>query len=318
MDYQAIIKSENTDTYFDTWKPYRDELTDTIINGIEDYYRRKKLIDSGKKQFIKAYDMEQIIKELGKKPTLAIWGAGGCNDIDISRLARYFRLVLIDHNVEWIEAARKKYNLRKIDCLTIDLKFWNIIHDDYLMFEALVKDRASVDEVERFFYDLIAKMGNLDYQSMPSFDFSVAVGLISQLNSRFAAIAYINKYPYDLTSVFLKINQLAVESTMEAITKMTNKAIVLGYEEKVLYSASTEEAEQIVDALNEERREAFYSNGTYGKNLQSQVSGNQELCEYINDRLLQKELEYVTEKNILWCFTSDKFYVMNVPIFRIQ
>ncbi len=318
MDFQAMVKSENTDECFDGWKPYRDELTDTIVNGIEDYYRRKKLIDSGKKQFFNAYDMEQIIRELGKKPTLAIWGAGGCNDIDISKLAKYFKLVLIDHNTRWIEATRKKYNLRKMDCVTIDLKFWDISQDDYLMFEALVKDKAPIDEIEGFFYDLIAKMSKIDYQSMPSFDFSVGVGLFSQLNSRFAAMAHINEYPYDITGILFKINQLAVECTMDAISKMTNNAIVLGYEERVLYDASSDEAELIVDALNEARREGFYNSGTYGKNLNSEVWGNQELCEYIKEGLEKNSLEYITEKNILWCFTSDKFYIMNVPIFRIQ
>ena len=91
MDYYKMIASENTDSMYEKWSEYRNELTDYIIEGIEHLHIRRKLADTGKRRIYGEYNIETIVAEKVNRPTLAIWGAGGCNDIDIVRLfIRFF------------------------------------------------------------------------------------------------------------------------------------------------------------------------------------------------------------------------------------
>lgn len=318
MNYEDMLKTENTDYCFDVWSGYREELTDYIISSVEDFYRKKKLTNIGKRQFQTAYDMEQISEELAAKPTLAIWGAGGCNDIDLLRLANYFRLVLIDHNMERIQAAKDRYGLKPEDCLLTDLKFWDISKEDYLMFEALMKDKAPIDEVEEYIVELIHKVESIDYSLLPNFDFSVAVGLFSQLNSRFAALAHLHQYSENLSNIFIKLNKCAMEATMRAIKQMTDKALVVGYEEKVLYDIDVEEARELIDIINEEREETLFNRAMEALRMVSEVSGNDELCRGVLKEIEIGKFECVSHKSILWPFTSDKFYIMNVLSLEIR
>lgn len=286
MDYNSLIKTEDTDVCFNDWEEYRNNLTDYVMDSIESYYTREYLKRTGKKRLVREYGMKEIVEELGEKPSLAIWGAGGCNDIDICRLAKYFKLILIDHNLEKIVYAKKRFNLSDDECICVDLKFWDISNDDYLMMEAMIKDEVTGEELGNYIEDMIAKMPGYDYSTMPHFDFSVAVGLVSQLNSRLAALIHINKYQYDMTKYLYDMNFDAVDKFLNAIVGITNKMFVLGYEDRILE--------------------------TEGK-----VAGNDILENRITSMIESENIKNFMDKELVWNFISEKSYIMQINSYEL-
>ncbi len=286
MDYNVMIESEDTDVYFEQWKDYRDGLTDFIINSVESFYTKAYLRKTGKKRLVREYGMKEIVDELNYKPTLAIWGAGGCNDVDVIRLSSFFKLILIDHNIEKITSAKKRFNLLDEDCICVDLKFWDFSHAEYLMIDAMIKDNCEKRDLENYIRDIIFKMPEYNYSEMPHFDFSVAAGLVSQLNSRFAALLHINRYKYDMTEFLYDINEIAVERFLNVITNMTRNIFIMGYEHKVLGETGV-------------------------------IAGNDIMSEMIEDMVYNDTVRLFMCQQLLWNFTSEKKYVMQVDSYEL-
>jgi len=313
MDFDSMIKTEDTDIFYETWRDYRDNLTDYIISAVEDYYRKKKLKAIGKRQFFTAYDIEDICKEWMKTPSLAIWGAGGCNDIDIVRLSKYFNLVLIDYDIEKIEKTREKFEISSERCYCVDLKFWDITRDDFLMFEALVKDNAPLEDVEKFMEELIAHNKEFKYLDLPKFDFSVVVGLASQLNSRFASLAYIHNYQKDIFSMLNKLNICGVDNLTNAVNAMTDKLIIYGYETRVIYEAEFGAGKNLVEEMNEDLELALVGgHEEWIWNQVLEVAGNDILQKKVLQDIEAGVLSYVGGKYLLWNFTFEKNYIMTL------
>ncbi len=313
MDIYNLIKTENTNSLYEQWEDYRNELTDYIVECIEDFHIKKKLAESGKKRIYGEFDMDRIIKEVQKKPSLAIWGAGGCNDIDIKRLARHFMLCLIDTDIEKINQTKERFKLSDEECICIDLKFWDIHMDTYEMFEALLKDGENISVIKGFFEDMLGRMDEIDYDSLPSFDYSVAVGLVSQLNSRFAALLYVNRFSQDTTELLSELNKIAVERFLMAIEKMTDKVIMLGYE-LACQDDINSHIEQVCISINEESQ-IYLLEGSSKNNFrsfESNVAGNDILIEKTNHWNEKTNLTLVNYKSMVWPFTKLKQYLMLV------
>lgn len=331
MDFQNMVESEDSDSLYYRWSDYRRELTHYIIGSVEELYIKKKLFDLRKRRILGTYNIENIVVELGHKPTLAIWGAGGCNDIDIVMLSKYFKLILIDNNVEKTEKARERFGLSREDCICVDLHFWDIKADDYKMFDALLNDGADADEIMGFINEL--ENGNIkpDYSEMPKFDYSVAVGLASQLNSRFAAILHmynvrrankeygikIRKYTADevehIYSIIRRLNNVAVEHMLEAINAMTDKGVILGYEADNFDGCYDLNMALQLKCLNEEH-EVLITSGISAFNRwkdKIMISGNQELEDGIRWRVEGLgEFTVTNYKSMIWPFLDSKNYLM--------
>lgn len=143
---------------FEEWEEYRRKLTDIVIGGIS------------------------------KGSTLAIYGAGRCNDIDLNRLADHFsEITLLDCDEAAMQAALARYHLAgepgiRTECFD----FVGITEDDY---EKLaidmngVLDSGEITEttmrpvIEAFY----ASHEDFIYRS-PRYDAVLAAGLHSQLN----------------------------------------------------------------------------------------------------------------------------------------
>lgn len=329
MDFDEMIKSEDTDSLYDRWKDYRDEFTDYIVSSIEEFNIKKKLSDLRKRRIYGTYNIEDMVTENGRKPTLAIWGAGGCNDIDIVRLSRYFRLVLVDHNIDKINAARSRFGLSCEECLCVDLHFWDITRDDYKMFEALLRDGADVAELAGFLRELSDRMEKSDYSGLPRFDYSVAVGLASQLNSRFAAILHMHNanngsagsklklYTEEdmafLLDVIAELNLAAVESMLEAVKVMTVWGVIIGYEADNFGTCDESHLGRQIEDLNEEYEISVVSGAGTFKSWKDyiKISGNAELEEEIRRRVeVNGDFEVVNHRIMCWPFTEGKSYLM--------
>lgn len=222
-----LIASEVLPNAYKEWRGYRQKLTDFIE--------------------------ENCVAEGGCKPVLAIWGAGRSNDIDLARLAERFKLVLIDRDAEGLAQACKAYGLEETDAICVDLPFWNVELETYEMFEALL---AEGEEAEIVIEHLKQVAFDNSHRVLPDigrrFDYSVCIGLHSQLNARFAGLLYMYRENYDeeelqmIENAIRALNEAAVTRTNDVIYMLTEKLMVFGLEWAVVNESAMEQWEKLV------------------------------------------------------------------------
>ena len=222
-----LITSEVLPNAYKEWRGYRQKLTDFIE--------------------------ENCVAEGGCKPVLAIWGAGRSNDIDLARLAERFKLVLIDRDAEGLAQACKTYGLEETDAICVDLPFWNVELETYEMFEALL---AEGEEAEIVIEHLKQVAFDNSHRVLPDigrrFDYSVCVGLHSQLNARFAGLLYMYRENYDeeelqmIENAIRALNEAAVTRTNDVIYMLTEKLMVFGLEWAVVNESAMDQWENLV------------------------------------------------------------------------
>mgnify|MGYP001127930362 FL=1 len=222
-----LIASEVLPNAYKEWRGYRQKLTDFIE--------------------------ENCVAEGGDKPVLAIWGAGRSNDIDLARLAERFKLVLIDRDAEGLAQACKAYGLEETDAICVDLPFWNVELETYEMFEALL---AEGEEAEIVIEHLKQVAFDNSHRVLPEigrrFDYSVCVGLHSQLNARFAGLLYMYRENYDeeelqmIENAIRALNEVAVTRTNDVIYMLTEKLMVFGLEWAVVNESAMDQWENLV------------------------------------------------------------------------
>ena len=184
--FDEMIATERIPDSYVGWEQYRREVTEYIENNC----RVKK--ESG-----------QDADAANSKPVLALWGIGPAGDIDIGRLADNYRLVLIDRDREALLSAVREYGLKEQDYIIADIPFWHVDDDQYRLYEAMLEDCEDTEHILEFLTGIAtANSGkyigrtesgdivNDTDRYLDIFDYSVAVGLHSQLNSRFAALLY--------------------------------------------------------------------------------------------------------------------------------
>lgn len=222
-----LIASEVLPNAYKEWRGYRQKLTDFIE--------------------------ENCVAEGWRKPVLAIWGAGRSNDIDLARLAERFKLVLIDRDAEGLAQACKAYGLEETDAICVDLPFWSVELETYEMFEALL---AEGEEAEIVIEHLKQVAFDNSHRVLPDigrrFDYSVCVGLHSQLNARFAGLLYMYRENYDeeelqmIENAIRALNEAAVTRTNDVIYMLTEKLMVFGLEWAVVNESAMDQWENLV------------------------------------------------------------------------
>lgn len=222
-----LIASEVLPNAYKEWRGYRQKLTDFIE--------------------------ENCVAEGERKPVLAIWGAGRSNDIDLARLTERFKLVLIDRDAEGLAQACKAYGLGETDAICVDLPFWNVELETYEMFEALL---AEGEEAEIVIEHLQQVAFDNSHRVLPDigrrFDYSVCIGLHSQLNARFAGLLYMYRENYDeeelqmIENAIRALNEAAVTRTNDVIYMLTEKLMVFGLEWAVVNESAMDQWEKLV------------------------------------------------------------------------
>lgn len=259
MKYEEMILSETTDDYYNYWKEYRDELTDYILSQVS--------LDD----------------------TIAIWGAGGCNDIDIRRLSDDNELILIDRDVDKCEKAIKYENITDRSIAVMDLHFWELDYEWYKLLEAMLEDHVEPEIIIGHIQDAAIRMQEYDYSNIKHADVSIMCGLVSQLNSRIAGLLYIKGKKYTVSekelimSEITQMNKLAVNRTMKAVKELTNNMLILGLEAP---------------------------EGT----IPESVAGNKEMLDYLGINSMENE----PDKMLIWNFTEFKKYNMCLWLIKIE
>lgn len=297
MQFRRIVESECVEERYEAWSDYRNNLTEYIIRSIEDYYIREKLTSKRLRRLNFDYSIEDATSEYGK-PVLAIWGAGGCNDIDINVLSKHFKLVLIDNNEAVVKKCIARYGLDSTQYVSCDLRFWDVSDDDYEMYEALMMEGAPWEEINAFLDELCNGMKVNEYNSingiqLKGFNYSVVIGLASQLVSRFVAILHIYKDNYsstDLEKIYIKLekmSEIAVKRMFLSIMSTTRNMAIFGYEKEVV--------------------------GEAGK-----VQGNNVLTELIGQAVEKDSLKCISKCNLNWNFAEEKSYVMENAAYVVE
>ena len=230
--FDEMIATERIPDSYVGWEQYRREVTEYIENNC----RVKK--ESG-----------QDADAANSKPVLALWGIGPAGDIDIGRLADNYRLVLIDRDREAVLSAVREYGLKEQDYIIADIPFWHVDDDQYRLYEAMLEDCEDTEHILEFLTGIAtANSGkyigrtesgdivNDTDRYLDIFDYSVAVGLHSQLNSRFAALLYHYRDNYHdedlrlISSAISGLNEAAVERLNDYMYHMTKDVLIYGYE----------------------------------------------------------------------------------------
>ena len=143
---------------FEEWEEYRRQLTDIVINGMP----------------------------VGS--TLAVYGAGRCNDIDLGRLADHFsEITLLDCDEAAMQAALARYHLAGESGIRAHcFDFVGITEYDYEklafnMSEALESGQEPETAMRPVVEAFYASHESFIYRS-PRYDAVLAAGLHSQLN----------------------------------------------------------------------------------------------------------------------------------------
>lgn len=291
MNYSNMIKTEDTDSMYQAWEGYRKELTSYICKALKTYCKRKSWI--------------------------AIWGAGGCNDIDIRELSVDYKLLLIDRDVEKLIQVRNRLGLNDKECKVADLEFWNIADEDYEMFQALLMDGADTDEIQSYFDDLIHNMItpiNLEEYSVEG---SVVVGLASQLNARFAAMVHLQRERIsdtrmeELMDMLDNMNQLATEKLFISVRQITNKILITGYETCGCSSEedAIEECNRLKECFEKGLDDGYYLSGNEANYIK--VAGNEYWHRLLYNAVLMDKVEEAGLIQVInWPFLSNKNYPM--------
>lgn len=165
--YDSVYNSYKLDNTFENWKEYRERVTDFII----------KHTIPGK--------------------TIAIFGVGRADDIDIKRLYEHLgNITLIDIRKEDIDEAVIKYDLK--DKQGVNIKYMDLLgiaKEEYL--DIINICRSDMKRMKQFFSPLatapkiVAKMHEI-YDRINAervdfgeehFDYTVMIGVHSQLNA---------------------------------------------------------------------------------------------------------------------------------------
>lgn len=249
--FDEMIATEHIPDSYEGWKDYRHEVTEYIERNCP-------------------WGAEQ------RRPVLALWGVGQSGDIDLRRLAEHYKLVLIDRDRESVEQAVNMYGLKENDYIISDIPFWHVDDDKYRMYEALLEDCVDCEHILEFLSGIaednsgkyIGKMNDGKVAGdteryLHIFDYSVAVGLHSQLNSRLAALLYHYRDNYHeedlrlISSAISGLNEAAVERLNDYMYHMTADIIIYGYE--VAACESRREAEYLAEAFDDRDVEAMRS-----------------------------------------------------------
>ena len=162
-DSMNNLKIENA---FEDWAEYRRDITDVIINNSE------------------------------SDKTVAIFGAGRCNDIDIYRLSKHFgKIYLVDFDTQAMADALKKYHLENDEkIIMMNKDFLGLSKEDYLeymkiattdlkrqgpLFSPFATAPKMVKELDKLYAKV--KKYQLDLGNS-TYDYSITIGVHTQLN----------------------------------------------------------------------------------------------------------------------------------------
>lgn len=225
------------------WKDYRNTLTQYLITQTNEV------------ELPLSFHTNTNPKTLF--PTLAILGAGTCNDLDLAKLIPYFsKITLIDYDQSAMKTALETYHITSSQIEIIPLSLNGITETDYNTFcNSLQKyslsnqSHLSHKDFQIFALTQIQNLYNKQEQkdnilSSLSYDYIWCFGLHSQFQSMFSYIYHVfelnlkhllissTNFDSNLFSNYLKDqNNQFIPLFHDSLLKSAKKGIFLGLEE---------------------------------------------------------------------------------------
>ncbi len=186
--YDEIRKNFILPNAYEDWKEYRDSITGYVIDETN--------------QISVPLSFSANMEERTLLPTLAIIGAGACNDFDLQMLHSHFsKITLLDSDTTAMETALETYNLTNeslIECKTTSLNGLQDSH--YAEFcnhlQSYVQcnlDTLTPSEFESYAISLVLKyLESFKQYEIPlpqnAYDYICCFGVHSQLQAMFSYI----------------------------------------------------------------------------------------------------------------------------------
>lgn len=219
--YDELLKLQKIPDAFKDWREYRESLTDYIITTL--------------------------------KPgsTIAIFGAGGCNDLNLKRLQQHFsQITLYDREKTVLYEALDTYEiadkeniiLKETDFLGITPGEYREYADDVLRMIQVDGKHTDMDEVAEYailrmkeLYQK-AKMRPLSFGSK-CYDAAIAVGVHSQINNMFAwlwqvYLEAVGKWENTVFDYVKKMNDEVIPRFDDAVFACAKEHVIFGLEKE--------------------------------------------------------------------------------------
>lgn len=306
---EKMIESERIYGADEPWVEYRKALTDFIINNCRDRLSQGDT-ETCPEKLGQGEDLNKHIS----LPTLAIFGVGEAWDLDLRKLSEHYRLILIDRNTDGAKRAIDRYGVK--DAVVADIPFWQHSHEDAHIFEELLQDGIEPEIVVEHLQDIVrANSFKLTEETTQKnetmkFDYTVGVGLHSQLNARFAGLLYAYKRNYDeeelleIEASIRAMNDAAVTRLNDLMYKLTKRKMIWGYE--ITAVENDREQQRVLEALESRDRNAI-----------RQISRVEGALQLERDIALHNgyDMKVTAEDILIWPFRwqmPEKRYVMQI------
>lgn len=185
--YEEIKSHFTLPNAYSDWSQYRATLTNYLVNAID--------------QVSVPLQISPSLLEDEPLPSLAIIGAGACNDLDLNELSLHFSTItLVDSDESSLQTAKERYSQIQ-NKLTFDNQSLTGIYDeDYIEFceelQFYVRETSDILNAEQFthfaiqqYQAICQKKRQSAIQIAPAaYDYIWCFGVHSQLQSMFAYI----------------------------------------------------------------------------------------------------------------------------------
>ncbi len=296
-----------------------------------DYFTYDKKLWSNWKvhrDFISKVILDKIICKNSDVKSIAIFGAGFCNDIDLNFFTNNFDIVtLLDINKESMEKGIQMQDLSSEELSKINtiggFDFVGQSQDIYSDFEKLLINKTPIKKIKKFIRDKARLVNSIDVKipEMENHSVVISVGVHSQLSIGFNLLIskYMNYYTrkelLDLESELRYYNTLLAKKFNDILIDYADIALFSGYDAIEISKERNNQflLPRVIDLVkNADVRklsELMLSNGVTGA-----IQG---FCD-INQRLLDKGKvyhEYYNKGKIalnfwIWTFNENKVYVI--------
>ncbi len=242
--YEEIKKNFVLPNAFADWEEYRNSLTNYIIHEAN--------------QVSLPLSFHANMDEASLLPSLAIIGAGACNDINLQELISHFsRITLLDYNQDAMDTALETYHLKDcpyVECKTISLNGLQDCHYEKFcnQLQTYVQYNLSTltpNDFEDYATTLIQKYLEqvTDYEiplQENAYDYVCCFGVHSQLQAMFSYIyrafevnlrtlrfSDAPDFSTRITKMLKQENERFIPQFHNALLNCAKKAIFLGLEQ---------------------------------------------------------------------------------------
>lgn len=262
--YDKLLELQVIKNAFPQWASYRNDLT------------------------------QYMIDHLPPHESIAIWGAGRCNDIDLKRLAAHFHTItLLDKDTAAMQEGIEQYGLEGSCAIRTEaIDFVGISPDHYRHYANTLVNEVRKKGMQTNCEDLrevaLIQLDELYKATTKSklnfgkdcYKHSVVVGVHSQLLSMLEWIWHIilQTIQQDEDCVRKKIaqmNTVYVERFNSALLEATSDSLIMGYELQRLHRPGT-------------------------------IQGAIQAAHDMNKRVTENEIEILHSKEIIWPFDKNQ------------